>query len=104
MSSKISKQDVKFIKTLYDVTESENLEEQLESFTQSEPQEDPELLVKGYGKLLLSQIKAKIKAYSDEISFRVSKEDWRNVGHLVYGNGVLKALIETVIEYEKSNE
>jgi hypothetical protein len=62
--------------------------------------EDPELHVQGYGILKASQIRKKIQDYSNEIAARAAKGDWRSVGHFAYGNGVLKALIETISKHE----
>ena len=63
--------------------------------------EDPELHVFGYGVLRLSQIKAKVKEYIQEMSKRAAREDWRNVAWFAHRNGVLKACLETIERYEK---
>ena len=72
--------------------------------TSEDNPQDPVLHVFGYGMLRLSQIKWKVKEYTRELNERAQKEDWRNAAYFAYSNGVLKVLIETILEYEEKME
>jgi starvation-inducible DNA-binding protein len=60
--------------------------------------QDPgrEVLVHGYGRLGLNQVKQKVKSYTDDVKRFADSENWGNCAWFAYKNGVLQALLETI--------
>jgi hypothetical protein len=64
--------------------------------------DNAEVHVPGYGVMSLGSVKRKIQDYARAIANEAAKNNYTGIAHYAYGNGVLKAMIETVQAAEKN--
>lgn len=62
---------------------------------------DKEIQVQGFGKLTVEQIEKSIKEKLNDVNRKLKDKDYKNVFYILYKAGVLKAMLEALLEQQE---
>ena len=63
--------------------------------------DDKKILIRGYGEISLSVAKRKIQARINDANDAIDNNNWNNLYSILYGDGILQAIIKEIINQEK---